>query len=78
MDSSVLTTPVHRSFTKGGDLGTVIRLEGVDAECLDHPQIDQMAPRFETALRMFDEPGFHTVTTRTRPSSTPSAIALLT
>ena len=42
-------------LTKGGDLGTVIRVEGVDAECLDHPQIDQIARRFEAALRMFDE-----------------------
>jgi type IV secretion system protein TrbE len=42
-------------LTKSGDLGTVLKVEGVDAECLDHPQIDQIARRFEAALRMFDE-----------------------
>ncbi len=48
--------PADPTFlTKGGDLGTVIHVEGVDAECLDHPQIDQIARRFEAALRMFDE-----------------------
>lgn len=42
-------------LTKAGDVGTVLRVQGVDAECLDYPQIDQVARRFEAALRMFDE-----------------------
>jgi type IV secretion system protein TrbE len=42
-------------LTKSGELGTVLKVEGVDAECLDHLQIDQIARRFEAALRMFDE-----------------------
>ena len=42
-------------LTKGGEVGVVIRVEGVDAECLDHPQIDQIARRFEAAIRVFDE-----------------------
>lgn len=48
--------PADPAFlTKGGDLGTVIRVEGIDAECPDHPQIDQVARRFEAALRILDE-----------------------
>ena len=42
-------------LTKGGEVGVVIGVEGVDAECFDHPQIDQIARRFEAALRIFDE-----------------------
>ena len=42
-------------LTKSGEVGAVIRVVGVDAEGLDHPQIDQIARRFEAALRIFDE-----------------------
>jgi len=42
-------------LTKGGDLGVVFRVTGVDAECLDHAQRDQVARRFEGALRALDE-----------------------
>lgn len=41
-----------RTFlTKGGQVLTVIRIKGVDQECLDHPQLDHVARRFEAALR---------------------------
>ena len=42
-------------LTKGGDLGVVFRVAAVDAECLDHAQRDQIARRFEAALRSLDE-----------------------
>ena len=42
-------------LTKSGDLGVVIRVAGVDAECLDHDERDQVARRFESAIRIFDE-----------------------
>jgi type IV secretion system protein VirB4 len=45
----------HTFLTKSGDLGVVIRVPGVDAESLDHPERDQAARRFESALRIFDE-----------------------
>jgi type IV secretion system protein VirB4 len=41
----------HTFLTKGGQLLTVLRLGGVDHECLDHPQLDNVARRFEAALR---------------------------
>lgn len=42
-------------LTKGGDLITFIRLTGTDAECLDPDEIDAIARRFESAIRVFDE-----------------------
>jgi type IV secretion system protein VirB4 len=42
-------------LTKGGALGLVFRLEGVDYECLDHPERQAIAHRFEQALRQLDE-----------------------
>jgi type IV secretion system protein VirB4 len=45
----------HTFLTKGGDLGVVIRVPGLDAESLDHPERDQAARRFESAIRIFDE-----------------------
>ena len=45
----------HTFLTKSGDLGVVFRLAGVDAERLDHAQRDQIARRFEGALRALDE-----------------------
>ena len=41
----------HSFITKGGHLLTVLRVTGVDHECLDHPQLDHVARRFEAALR---------------------------
>ncbi|MCX6592341.1 MAG: DUF87 domain-containing protein [Acidobacteria bacterium] len=46
----------ERTFlTKAGELGIVFQLTGIDAECLDHPQRDQIARRFEAAVRSLDE-----------------------
>src|SRR5665213_3077520 len=42
-------------LTKAGAVGVVYRLEGVDFECLDHPQRQVIAHRFEQALRQLDE-----------------------
>jgi type IV secretion/conjugal transfer VirB4 family ATPase len=45
----------HTFLTKSGDLGVVFRVPGVDAECLDHADRDQIARRFEAAVRALDE-----------------------
>ncbi|HEY1760656.1 MAG TPA: DUF87 domain-containing protein [Bryobacteraceae bacterium] len=45
----------HTFLTKGGSLITILRLQGVDYECLDASEIDQIARRFEAALRTLDE-----------------------
>jgi type IV secretion/conjugal transfer VirB4 family ATPase len=45
----------HTFLTKSGDLGVVFRVPGVDAECLDHVERDQIARRFEGAVRALDE-----------------------
>ncbi len=42
-------------LTKTGDLLQVVRVEGVDANCLDPGELDSIARRFETAVRTFDE-----------------------
>ena len=42
-------------LTKAGAVGVLYRLEGVDFECLDHPQRQAIAHRFEQALRQLDE-----------------------
>ena len=42
-------------LTKAGDVGTVLRFNGPDYECLDHRERDHVARRFEAALRTFDE-----------------------
>jgi type IV secretion/conjugal transfer VirB4 family ATPase len=39
-------------LTKGGDVGAVLRVEGVDYECLDHKQTDSLTKRLESALRL--------------------------
>jgi len=44
----------HTFLTKSGD-GVVFRLSGVDAECIDHAERDQIARRFEGAVRTLDE-----------------------
>jgi type IV secretion/conjugal transfer VirB4 family ATPase len=42
----------HVFLTKGGDLGVVLRVEGVDYECLDQKQTDGLTKRLESALRL--------------------------
>jgi type IV secretion/conjugal transfer VirB4 family ATPase len=42
-------------LTKGGDLGVVLGLGGVDYECLDSGQREAVTRRFEVALRLWDE-----------------------
>jgi len=39
-------------LTKGGDVGVVLRVEGVDYECLDCKQTDSLTKRLESALRL--------------------------
>jgi type IV secretory pathway VirB4 component len=39
-------------LTKGGDVGVVLRVGGVDYECLDHRQTDGLTKRLESALRL--------------------------
>jgi type IV secretion system protein VirB4 len=43
----------HTFLTKGGHLVQVLSLRGVDHECLDHPELDQVSRRFEAAMRIF-------------------------
>jgi type IV secretion/conjugal transfer VirB4 family ATPase len=45
----------HTFATKSGHVLTVLRASGVDFECLDPSQLDQIARRFESSLRIFDE-----------------------
>ena len=42
-------------LTKGGDLVTILRVRGVDAECLEPLEIDQIVRRFGSAIRTFNE-----------------------
>src|SRR6266481_463184 len=44
----------HTFITKAGDLGMVLRVEGVDYECLDSREIDNLTKRLESALKLFD------------------------
>ncbi len=45
----------HTFLTKSGDLIVMLGVQGLDYECLDGTQLDQVARRFESALRIFDE-----------------------
>jgi type IV secretion system protein TrbE len=45
-------------LTKSGDLGMVLRVEGVDYESLDHAEQEYTVKRLEAALKAFG-PGFH-------------------
>ena len=45
----------HTFLTKAGAVGVVYRLAGADVECLDHPERQAIARRFEQALRQLDE-----------------------
>lgn len=42
-------------LTKGGDLVMWLALKGLDYECLDPEDIDRVARRFKSVLRIFDE-----------------------
>ena len=45
----------HTFLTKGGDLLVILKVEGVDAECLDSLRLDQIVRRFGSSIRTFDE-----------------------
>lgn len=47
------TLDEHTFLTKAGHILQVVQVHGVDHECLDHPQLDQIARRFEAAMRIF-------------------------
>ena len=42
-------------LTKSGDLLTVLRVQGPDHECLEASELDQIARRFESAVRGLGE-----------------------
>jgi len=42
-------------LTKSGDVGLVLRIEGLDDECLDVAAREQVVQQFAGALRLFDE-----------------------
>src|SRR5215469_17197844 len=48
----------HTFITKSGDLGIVLRFEGVDYESLDQAAQEYAVKRLEAALKVFG-PGFH-------------------
>src|SRR5437773_4628758 len=45
----------HTFLTKTGDLLVALRVEGPDYECRDASELDQLARRFESALRVLDD-----------------------
>jgi type IV secretion/conjugal transfer VirB4 family ATPase len=45
----------HSFLTKSGDLFTVLRVGGIDDECLDPHQADHIANRIEAAFHILDE-----------------------
>src|SRR5580693_8876953 len=45
----------HAFLTKGGEMGVILEVRGVDYECLDNASIDGFTKRFESALKLFDE-----------------------
>jgi type IV secretion/conjugal transfer VirB4 family ATPase len=42
-------------LTKSGDVGILLRVDGVDYECLDSAAVDHVTKRLEAAFRIFDE-----------------------
>ena len=42
-------------LTKGGDLVTLLKVQGVDTECMEPLEIDQIVRRFGSAIRTFNE-----------------------
>jgi len=45
----------HAFLTKSGDLGTVLKIDGIDYESLDHAGRDYAVKRLEAALRSLDD-----------------------
>ena len=45
----------HTFLAKGGDLLTILKVRGVDGECLESLEIDQIVRRFGSAIRTFGE-----------------------
>ena len=45
----------HTFLTKGGHLFKMLRVTGIDDECLEPQQIDEISFRLETGLRLLDE-----------------------
>jgi type IV secretion/conjugal transfer VirB4 family ATPase len=45
----------HTFLTKAGGLVAFLRLSGADAECMEPLEMDQLARRFGSAVRLFDE-----------------------
>src|SRR5580693_2291266 len=45
----------HAFLTKGGEVGVILEVRGVDFECLDGGAIDGLTKRLESALKLFDE-----------------------
>ena len=45
----------HCFLTKSGDLGTVLRVGGIDYESLDHAGLDYAVKRLEAAFRSLDD-----------------------
>jgi type IV secretion/conjugal transfer VirB4 family ATPase len=45
----------HVFLTKGGEVGVILEVRGVDYECLDAASIDGLTKRLESALKLFDE-----------------------
>jgi type IV secretion system protein VirB4 len=59
----------ERTFlTKSGRILQFLRIAGADHECLDHAQLEQVARRFEAALRVFTS-AFRLYHTPSCPSS---------
>ena len=48
----------HTFLTKSGDLGLIMRVSGVDYECVDLGQQNHAVHRIESAMKAFDD-GFH-------------------
>jgi type IV secretory pathway VirB4 component len=42
-------------LTKSGDLVTFVKLHGIDAECIEPQEVDQVVRRFGSAVRIFTE-----------------------
>ena len=45
----------HTFLTKGGDVGVILAVSGVDYECLASAEVDSYTKRLESALKIFDE-----------------------
>ncbi len=44
----------HAFLTKSGDVGVILRIHGVDYECLDGNALDTLTKRLESAFRLLD------------------------